>query len=294
MSYAIETRGLTKRYGKARGIENLSMTVETGDIFGFIGPNGAGKSTTIRTLLGLITATEGEATVLGLSVKDQGEQIRARVGYMPGEAQFDLGLRVKEVIRLSARLRGKDCTQRTNALCEQFELETGRKISDLSLGNRKKVSIVCALQHEPELLLLDEPTSGLDPLMQKAFWDTLSRENARGVTIFLSSHVLSEVQHRCHNAAIIREGQLVVADSVENLARTAARRVTLRGTADAPDIPGVRKPERTDGSVTFLYQGDINLLTQALAGMRLADATIEEMELEEIFLHFYEKGDGQA
>ncbi|MGM9605260.1 MAG: ABC transporter ATP-binding protein, partial [Faecousia sp.] len=167
---AIETNHLTKFYGSARGIENLELTVEQGDFFGFIGPNGAGKSTTIRTLLGLISPTRGDAKVLGLDIRKDRTEILARVGYLPSEITFYPGMKVKDVLRLSAGLRRKSCKQEADALCQRLQVDQNRKVEDLSLGNRKKVGIVCALQHNPELLVLDEATSGLDPLMQREFF----------------------------------------------------------------------------------------------------------------------------
>ncbi len=201
---------LTKTYGKARGVTDLTLHVPEGGCFGFIGPNGAGKSTTIRTLLGLLSPTAGSAKVLGLDCTQEREKILAQVGYMPSEAMFYPDMRVSEVIRLSAALRKTDCWAEAAVLCETLELDTRKRIRELSLGNRKKVSIVCAMQHRPKLYILDEPTSGLDPLVQRAFWSELERRREEGATVFLSSHVLYEVQRYCDRAAIIREGRLVV------------------------------------------------------------------------------------
>lgn len=201
---------LTKTYGKARGVTDLTLHVPEGGCFGFIGPNGAGKSTTIRTLLGLLSPTAGSAKVLGLDCTQEREKILAQVGYMPSEAMFYPDMRVSEVIRLSAALRKTDCRAEAAVLCETLELDTRKRIRELSLGNRKKVSIVCAMQHRPKLYILDEPTSGLDPLVQRAFWSELERRREEGATVFLSSHVLYEVQRYCDRAAIIREGRLVV------------------------------------------------------------------------------------
>lgn len=208
---AIKTTSLTKYYGKSRGIFEVNLSVAEGDFFGFIGPNGAGKSTTIRTLLGLIAPTGGAAQIYGLDIIRDRERILADVGYVPSEASFYRNMRVKDIIRLSADLRGKDCRTEAKKLCTRLELDTEKKIDQLSLGNRKKVSIICALQHYPRLCVLDEPTSGLDPLMQREFYAILQERNKEGATIFLSSHVLSEVQRYCKNAAIIREGRLLSA-----------------------------------------------------------------------------------
>ena len=286
---AIQTQALTKFYGKARGIRELSLQVEQGEFFGFIGPNGAGKSTTIRCLLGLITPTSGSARVLGLDIGADRKEILARIGYLPSEAVFYRGMRVREVLKLSADLRGKNCTREAEALCERLQLDTGKKVEELSFGNRKKVGIVCALQHRPELLILDEPTSGLDPLMQREFFSILQERNREGATVFLSSHILSEIQRNCTRAAIIREGALLACGSVEELARTNARRVTLRGSAEVQVLSGIRDCQQTEEGLSFLYSGDMQLLLNALAGGKVEDLTIAEPDLEEVFLHYYEK-----
>ena len=213
----IQIDHLTKTYGRARGVTDLTLHVPEGGCFGFIGPNGAGKSTTIRTLLGLLSPTAGSAEVLGLDCVRQRNAILAQVGYMPSEAMFYPDMRVGQVIRLSADLRKKDCRAQAAALCETLELDARKRIRELSLGNRKKVSIVCAMQHRPRLYILDEPTSGLDPLVQRAFWSELETRRREGATVFLSSHVLYEVQRYCGRAAILREGRLVVEGTTQEL-----------------------------------------------------------------------------
>ena len=213
----IYMKNLTKTYGRARGGTDLTLHVPAGSCFGFIGPNGAGKSTTIRTLLGLIAPTSGSAEVMGLDCVRDRTAILAQVGYMPSEAAFYPEMRVSQVIRLSADLRKKDCRAEAAELCRDLELDTRKKIRELSLGNRKKVSIVCAMQHRPRLYVLDEPTSGLDPLVQRAFWSQVERRRQEGAAVFLSSHVLYEVQRYCDRAAIIREGRLVVEGTTAEL-----------------------------------------------------------------------------
>lgn len=213
---AIRTRELTKFYGKHRGIEKLDLAVESGDFFGFIGPNGAGKSTTIRILLGLASPSAGTAELFGRDAWRGRRENLAQVGYLPSETMFYPGMRVRDVLRLSADLREMDCAAEANDLCQRLELDGSRKVQELSLGNRKKVGIVCALQHKPPLYILDEPTSGLDPLIQREFYTLLKERNAAGATIFLSSHVLSEVRRYCTHAAILREGRLLAQDSVKN------------------------------------------------------------------------------
>lgn len=286
----IQTEQLTKRYGKARGITGLTLHVPEGSCYGFIGPNGAGKSTTIRTLLGLLTPTSGSARVLGLDCARQGREILKQVGYMPSEAMFYPEMRVEEVIRYSARLRGRDCGAESAALCRALELDGKKRVRELSLGNRKKVSIVCAMQHRPRLYVLDEPTSGLDPLVQKTFWELLEERKKEGAGIFLSSHVLSELQRHCDRAAIIREGRLLKEGTVAELAGAGTRRVALRGTEQVPDLPGLADVRKEAGGVSFLYSGAVESLLESLRGLPLDDLRITEPELEEIFLHYYEEG----
>ncbi len=288
----IKTTKLTKYYGRARGIVDLDLAVKKGEFFGFIGPNGAGKSTTIRTLLRLISPTAGSAKIFGRDVTKEKERILQNVGYLPSEALFYPGLRVRDVLKLSADLRKRDCTAEAKLLCERLQLDTARKVEELSFGNRKKVGIVCALQHRPDLLLLDEPTSGLDPLMQKEFFDILRERNRVGATIFLSSHVLSEVQRNCDRAAIIRDGRIIACDSVEVLAKTSAKRVSVHGVVDLAPLPGVRDIKAENGALSFLYSGDMNSLLRTLSSGQIDDLAVTEPDLEEIFLHYYEK-DGE-
>lgn len=282
---AVETVSLTKYYGSARGINDINLTVPEGDFFGFIGPNGAGKSTTIRILTGLISCTSGTAKIFG---RDAGKtDVLADIGYMPSEANFYHEMRVREVIKYSAELRKRDCAKEAARLCERLELDTDKKISQLSLGNRKKVSIVCALQHNPRLCILDEPTSGLDPLMQREFYAILEERSADGATIFLSSHILSEVQKYCKRAAVIREGRLLVCDRVENLVHTSAKKVTLSGVTELPKLNGIANAEIDGDTVKFLYSGEPRELLNALAALPITDISISEPDLEEIFMHYY-------
>ena len=237
---AIRISKLTKYYGKSRGIVDLDLAVNKGEFFGFIGPNGAGKSTTIRTLLGLIAPTGGSAQILGLDIVKDKQTILKKVGYLPSEAAFYPAMKVKDALKLSADLRKKDCCGEAKILCERLQLDMSRKVEELSFGNKKKVAIVCALQHCPELLILDEPTGGLDPLMQKEFFDILQERNKQGATIFLSSHILSEIQRNCTRAAIIRDGRIIACDSVDALSKTNAKRITIQGQVDLKRLDGVR------------------------------------------------------
>lgn len=287
---AIKTVNLTKFYGKIRGIQSLNLTVSKGDFFGFMGPNGAGKSTTIHTLLGLIRPTSGSASVLGMDIQKDREKILGCTGYLPAESSFYPGMRVKDILKLSADLRRTDCRKNAEELCERLKLDTSRKAEELSFGNRKKVGIVCALQHNPSLLLLDEPTSGLDPLMQHEFFDILRERHQAGATVFLSSHVLSEIQHNCTKAAIIREGEIIACQNVEDLSKNNAKRVIIEGTADLSGLSGIRSLQKTKSTTSFLYSGDIKPLLLTLSGGSIKDLTLAEPDLEEIFMHYYEKG----
>ncbi|MGN0387619.1 MAG: ABC transporter ATP-binding protein [Suilimivivens sp.] len=271
---AISIQNLTKYYGKHKAVDGLSLNVERGDIFGFLGPNGAGKSTTIRSLLGLIAFQEGEAEILGMDVKTHHREILSKIGYMPSEAMFYPSMKVKEVIRFAADMRKLDCTAEAQMLCERLQVDQNKRIEELSLGNRKKVSIVCAMQHKPELFIFDEPTSGLDPLMQAEFFKLIMEYNRQGTTCFLSSHVLSEIKKYCKHAAIIREGKLICTDTVENLTRTNTKRIRM-----------IRDGKEED----FVFKGDLNQLFAGFAGHDIEDIVIEEPELDEIFMHYYEE-----
>ena len=216
------------------------------------------------------------------------DDILADIGYLPSEAVFYNGMKVKDVIKLSADLRKKDCKAEAAMLCERLHLDTEKKVEELSFGNRKKVGIVCALQHNPKLCILDEPTSGLDPLMQREFFSILREKNAAGMTVFLSSHVLSEIQRNCTRAAIIREGRLIACGSVEALSRTSAKRVNVHGDVFLGGLTDVRDVQRFEGGVNFLYGGDIKELLTVLAAGRVIDLSIAEPDLEEIFMHYYQ------
>lgn len=286
----IETKGLTKYYGKSRGIIDLNLSVAEGEFFGFIGPNGAGKSTTIRTLLGLIKKSGGSAEIFGKSIETSKKEILAEVGYLPSEAFFYSGMKVKNVIKLSSDLRKKDCRKESEVLCERLGLDTEKRVEELSFGNRKKVAIVCALQHKPRLCVLDEPTGGLDPLMQREFFSILKERNAEGATIFLSSHILSEIQKNCTRAAIVREGRLIACDSVDSLSKTNAKRIHIEGNADISALKNVRDIQKTDNGISFLFSGDINEFLQIISKFRINDLSISEPDLEEIFMHYYLDG----
>lgn len=275
MKNVIEIENLTKNYGEHRGVADVSFQVEEGDIFGFLGPNGAGKSTAIRSMLGLILFQKGSIRIFGKDIRRDREAILGEVGYMPSETMFYPAMKVKEVIQMAADVRKKDCRKEAEKLCQRLQVDMDKKISDLSLGNRKKVGIVCAMQHRPKLFVFDEPTSGLDPLMQSEFFKLIQEYVAEGATCMLSTHILSEIKNYCKNTAIMKEGRLLCVDSVANISRTNAKRVKL---------------QREGRQESYIYKGDMNGLVRGLAGYDIQDILIEEPALDEIFMHFYESG----
>ena len=285
----IQTEALTKFYGSSRGIVDVSLSVKEGDLFGFIGPNGAGKSTLIRTLLGLISPTSGSGEILGKDITKNKTEILANVGYLPAETALYNGMKVSDIINFSAKMRGVDCSAEAKRLCERLELDTTKKINQLSLGNRKKVGIVCALQHKPALYILDEPTSGLDPLMQKEFYTILKERNNEGATVFLSSHILSEIGRYCKSAAVIREGRILVSDSVEKLGHTGVKRVTLRGISSLPTMKNAKDIKIENDTVNFLYSGKATDLMRELSALNFEDVSICDPDLDEVFMHYYAK-----
>ena len=287
----IEVNHLTKFYGKARGIVDVSFSVEEGEIYGFIGPNGAGKSTTIRLLLSLIYPTKGIAKIFGRDCIQDGYEIRRDIGYLPSDVFYYEGMKVLDLLKYSASFYPKDCSQRLHELAEIMELDLNRKIDDLSYGNKKKVGIVQGLLHQPKLILLDEPTAGLDPLMQHKFFNLIREENARGATVFFSSHILGEVQRMCNRVAIIKEGSIINIQDIKTLQKDNYKkiRVTAEGVAEVHfDLPGVTKLEHEDGTLSFFFKGDINLLMRRISENEITDVTIEDLTLEEIFMHYYE------
>jgi ABC-2 type transport system ATP-binding protein len=289
----IEINHLSKFYGHSRGIDDLTLSVAPGDIFGFIGPNGAGKSTTIRILLNLIFPTSGSATIFGLDVVRDSKKIRGRTGYMPSDANMYDRMKVMEFLQFGAAFYGaENRDDRIRYLLDMFNLDPSRKIPELSMGNKKKVSIIQAMIHRPELLILDEPTSGLDPLIQSRFFDLLHEENRQGTTVFFSSHTLSEVQAFCKTVAIVKDGKIVNVEEIASLRKKQLKKVqilfpVIRNIADL-GLEGIGPVESGSGkNLTFLYSGDINVLIGKLAGQQIESLSIEEPSLEEIFIHYY-------
>lgn len=289
----IETKQLTKYYGKSRGIIDVDLSIEEGEIFGFIGPNGAGKSTTIRLLLALIHPTGGSATIFGKDVITQAKEIHQEIGYLPSEVFYYDNMKVKDLLNYSASFYHKDCKDRIRELAKRLDLDLDKKIDDLSYGNKKKVGIIQGLLHSPKVILLDEPTSGLDPLMQNIFFDILAEENQRGATVLFSSHILSEVQKLCHRVAIIKDGRIVKVDTVQAMKDEAYLKVSFETTQPFDlakwNIDALSEVTQSGNETAFLFKGDINRLMGELSQLDLVRVNIHEAELEEIFLHYYQK-----
>lgn len=288
----IETKQLTKFYGKTCAVKDLNLEVKKGEILGFIGPNGAGKSTTVRLLLSLIYPSSGSATIFGKDVIKYGPEIRKDIGYLPSEVFYYDNMKVKDLLNYSASFYKKDCSKRIVELAESLSLDLNKKIDDLSYGNKKKVGIIQGLLHSPKLIILDEPTGGLDPLMQQKFYDLLRAENKKGATIFFSSHVLSEVQKLCDRVAIIKDGKLIKIESIKDLAKNNHKRFLII-TKDSFDknifnIDGVKNLKISGPEIKFLYKGDINIINKIILSLNLLDIRIDEPDLEEVFLHYYE------
>lgn len=289
----VEINKLTKYYGKARGIIDVSFNVEEGEIFGFIGPNGAGKSTTIRTLLSLIYPTSGTAKIFGKDCIKQGKEIRKDIGYLPSEVFYYDNMKVIDLLKYSASFYKNVNIKRIYELAEIMDLDLNKKIDDLSYGNKKKVGIVQGLLHSPKLIILDEPTSGLDPLMQQKFFDLIHEENRKGATILFSSHILSEVQKLCTRVGIIKEGSMVRVDDINTLKNTNYKKFRIEmKEAIAEDyfkLEGISDLSVDNNSVSFIFQGDINKIVEKIHERKINNLIVEEPTLEEIFMHYYEK-----
>ena len=288
----IDITDLSKFYGKARGIEHINLEIGEGEIFGFIGPNGAGKSTTIRILMNLIFPTGGSARIMGMDVIRDTKKIKMQVGYIPSDASAYSSMNVHEFLSYCIRFYNvQNGAQRISELSELFELDLTRQITDLSLGNRKKVSIIQSLLHSPKLLILDEPTTGLDPLMQSVFFELLHSENKKGMTIFFSSHILGEVQMFCKRVAIIKGGKIIQIEDIDNLRKKQLKKVSVELghlSTESLSIHGVENVITGPGNtLSFMYSGNINELVNFLSGKKIINLMIEEPSLDEIFLHYY-------
>lgn len=292
MDEAIVTRGLTKSYGDTLALDNLDLEVKSGEVFGFLGPNGAGKTTAIRLLLDVLRPDSGSATVLGLNPQSEGVEMRRRVGYLPGDFATDGRQSPREFLTYLANLRDGVSEERVGSLAERFELDLDSKIGSLSKGNRQKVGLVQAFMHSPELLILDEPTSGLDPIMAREFLEIVAEAKEAGQTVFMSSHILSEVQHGADRAGIIRNGRLIAIDDVDELRARAMRNVQIVFDSDvtAGEFAGLDSvgDVNVDGNVLRCrLTGEADQLIKAVARHRVIDFISEEPDLEEMFFHYY-------
>ena len=295
----IETEGLTKFYGAARGIEDVTLAVEPGEVFGFLGPNGAGKTTTIRTLLDLLHPTRGSARIFGLDSRRDSVAIRSRLGNLPGDFGYGRKASGREALGLLASLRGVADLDRAERLASRFRADLDRPLGELSRGNRQKVGLILTLFHRPELLILDEPTSGLDPLMQEEFLALVREERKRGCAVFLSSHELDEVERVCDRVGIIREGRLIAVERIDELLGKTQRHVSVEfaepvGEEELRRVPGVSDVAVAGGRVSFKVAGDLDPVVKAIASHAVADLEVAHPTLEEVFLTYYrEEGEGE-
>jgi ABC-2 type transport system ATP-binding protein len=293
---AIETEALSKRYGRHRGIEDVSFAVQPGEVFGFLGPNGAGKTTTIRTLLDLIHPTAGSARLFGLDSRRDSVAIRARLGNLPGDFGFGRETAGRQALALLGRLRGVDGTARAEELAARFRADLDRPLGQLSRGNRQKVGLILATFHRPELLILDEPTSGFDPLMQEEFLALVAEERERGAAVFLSSHELDEVQRVCDRVGIVRGGRLVAVERIADLLGKARRRFAVElqdpaGLERLRSLPSVADLEIAGNRASFTAAGDLDAVVRELAGHHVVDLEATHPSLEEVFLGYYDEGE---
>jgi ABC-2 type transport system ATP-binding protein len=294
----IRLEGLTKSYGKNRGVVGLDLEVYAGEVFGYLGPNGAGKTTTIRLLLDLIRPTSGRAVVLGSEPRAGGPALRRRIGYLAGDPALYRKMTGRQLLTYLGHLRGLPGLGPAEVLAERLELDLSRPIGDLSRGNRQKVAVVQAFMHSPQLLVLDEPTSGLDPLMQREFYGLVAEAKAEGRTVFLSSHVLSEVERIADRVGIVREGRLVVVEGLDALKAKALRRLEIHFATPVPreefvSLPGVQDVAVEGSMLTCTVMGSIDRLLKAAARYEVVNLVSHEADLEDLFLRYYE-GAGDA
>lgn len=295
--HVIQTYDLTVYYGKQLGIKDVNLRVEAGEVFGFLGPNGAGKTTTQRVLLDVIRPTRGRATIFGLDCQEDGVEIRKRVGYLPGELALYKNMKAEQFFEMYEYLRGENgAGGYWRQLAQRLELDTSRKIGNFSRGNKQKVGVVVAFMNRPDLLILDEPTGGLDPLVQQTVMEMVREVQADGRTVFFSSHILPEVQAVCDRVGIIREGQLVATQRVEDLIATRMNRMSLRFDDLPPEnvfaISGVSELRRTDHTVMLEVQENLAQVLAAAAQYDVQDIETHNVSLEEVFLTYYGKGNG--
>lgn len=290
MKSTLSIKNLTKNYGKNRGINNISLEIEKGTVYGFIGPNGAGKSTTIKCIMNMIQKNEGEIYVDEKLVENKSYQIKEKIGYLPSEINLYDDLTVEKMFKYSASFYKKSCSEKIEKLVKKLDVDVTKKIDELSLGNLKKVGIILALMHNPEFIIMDEATSGLDPLMQEAFYEIIEEEKANGKTIFFSSHILSEVKRICDKVAIIKEGKIIKVDDISNLVDSNYLKIKI-ASEEIEKIKSELKLDKVyskyENEMEFSYQEDINKLINILGKYKISKLLIEELEIEDIFMHYY-------
>ena len=284
----IETKNLTKYYGKIKGVEDLTFAVKKGEIFGFLGPNGAGKTTTIRTLLGYLHPTKGDAFIFGKNINENIVEIKANVGYIPGDLNLYGHLTGKQFLDYFASLRSRDMTL-LGDLLEIFKVPLERKIKGYSKGMKQKLGIIQAFMDDPKLVIMDEPTSSLDPLLQQKFYEFLNKQKKKGKTMFFSSHVLSEVDKICDRVGIIRDGRLVALEDIESLKRKRGKKIKLKIKEKPETFKGPKDMKIKDGWIEFIAPDDIDQWIKKFAKYTVLDLEINEFSMEDIFIHYYEE-----
>lgn len=292
MEKCVEISDLTTSYGKKRGIVNVNLTINKGEIFGFIGPNGAGKSTTIKTILGFLFPSNGNVKVFGMNCNKSIEKIKEKIGYLPSEVNYYDEMTVEQLLEYSSKFYKKNCKERMKELINRFDVDVNKKVNELSLGNKKKVAIIQALLHEPELLILDEPTNGLDPLMQNIFFETIKEENKKGTTIFFSSHILSDVQRVCDRVAIIKEGEIIKVQDIDEISGMNHLKIKIQAVSNQEISKRITEElkvevEEEEKYIQFYYNNDINSLLHILSEYEVRNLLITELSLEESFSHYY-------
>ncbi|MEG2348733.1 MAG: ABC transporter ATP-binding protein [Clostridia bacterium] len=289
MESIVKIKDLTKSYKKSRGVENINIEIEKGTIYGFIGPNGAGKSTTIKCIMNMINKNSGDIYIDSKLMTRSNNKIKEKIGYLPSEIHLYDDLTVKKMLDYSASFYKKDCTKRKDELVKRLEIDTAKKINELSLGNLKKVGIVLAIMHEPEFIIMDEATSALDPLMQEIFYEILSEEKKKGTTIFFSSHMLNEVKRICDKVAIIKEGKIIRIDDIQKLNDSSFVKVKLtsKEVDDIIDDINITISNKKGNEIEFIYKDDINDFIKKLSKYEVSKVLIEEPNIEEIFINYY-------
>ncbi len=292
-NYVIKTEKLTKYYGKAKGIEDLSLFVEQGEVFGFLGPNGSGKTTTIRLLMGLLFPTRGNSFVFGLNTVTESLAIRERVGYLPGDVHLYPHMTGKSLLNYLANFKPHKKPVLMNQLLERLNIDLSKKIKEYSKGNKQKIAIVAALMHDPDLLILDEPTSGLDPVMQREFYNIVKEFKERGKAVFLSSHIMSEIEKNCQRVGIIQKGKLLTIENVEALSQKKVRYADIIFRTQIPleifNLDNVKLLEQHNQSLRLSVKGDINLLLRVLANYEIEEMSLTPSSIEDTFFEYYQK-----